>query len=231
MDEILERAARSSPDVQPPSLDRVTDAIKSSLRPVRPLPPNWVLTGALILVSASVAVAGAARAGFYGIENLGRVEGAAILSMLGILIWAAAREFACAMIPGSRLPMAPGSLLAMSSGVLLGVFALFFRDYKTDHFFSAGLVCLFIGFVHAVPVGLLAWLLLRRGFAVNAAAAGLAAGTLGGLAGVAMLELHCPNFQATHVLIWHTAVVPFSAAVGALLARTLHLPRSTPSQG
>jgi hypothetical protein len=36
-----------------------------------------------------------------------------------------------------------------------------------------------------------------------------------------MLELHCPNFQALHILIWHVAVVPMSAAAGALLGRML----------
>jgi hypothetical protein len=32
-----------------------------------------------------------------------------------------------------------------------------------------------------------------------------------------MLELHCPNLQAAHILVWHTAVVPVSAALGTLL--------------
>jgi hypothetical protein len=65
--------------------------------------------------------------------------------------------------------------------------------------------------------------MLRRGFAVNPASAGLVAGTLGGLAGVGMLELHCPNFQAAHILVWHIAVVPVSAALGAMLGWELHL--------
>jgi hypothetical protein len=30
-----------------------------------------------------------------------------------------------------------------------------------------------------------------------------------------MLELHCPNFEAAHLLVWHMAVVPLSAALGA----------------
>ena len=36
-----------------------------------------------------------------------------------------------------------------------------------------------------------------------------------------MLELHCANFQALHVLVWHTAVVPVSAAAGALVGWAL----------
>jgi len=31
------------------------------------------------------------------------------------------------------------------------------------------------------------------------------------------LELHCPNLEAAHVLVWHVAVVPVSAVVGALV--------------
>ena len=46
---------------------------------------------------------------------------------------------------------------------------------------------------------------------------------LGGLAAVGVLELHCPNFQAAHVLVWHTAVVPLSAAAGAFVAWALRL--------
>jgi hypothetical protein len=102
--------------------------------------------------------------------------------------------------------------------VLMGVFALLFQDYRTDRFVSAGIVCLLTGLLHAVPAALLSYLVLRRGFAVNSVSAGLVAGTLAGLSGVGMLELHCANFQAAHILVWHTAVVPLSGAGGALVA-------------
>ena len=115
------------------------------------------------------------------------------------------------------------SRLALSSGGLLAVFAVSFRDDHTDHFFLAGVICLLTGLLHAILAGLLSWLMLRRGFAVNPASAGLVAGTLGGLAGVGMLELHCPNFQTAHILVWHTAVLPVGATVGALLAKRIRL--------
>jgi hypothetical protein len=99
------------------------------------------------------------------------------------------------------------------------VLALCFRDYRTTHFMHAGLACLGIGMLHAIPAGLLSWLVLRRGFAVDAVSAGLAAGTLAGLAGVGMLELHCPNFQAAHVLVWHLGVLLASGGLGALSGR------------
>ena len=51
---------------------------------------------------------------------------------------------------------------------------------------------------------------------MNARSAGLAAGTLAGLAGVIALELHCPNFRAMHVMVWHTIVILVSASLGGL---------------
>jgi len=221
IDQILELAAQGRHDVEPAVLQGIAGSIKPSMGPVRPLPPRWRLASGLILICASVALAGAARAGFYGIEKMTVGERVLIFPALAILAWLAAAEFVSEMIPGSRRRMAPGALLGIGSLVLLGLFAVLFRDYRTDHFVSAGIVCLMTGLLHAVPTGLVGWWLLRRGFAVNSVTAGFVGGTLAGLAGVAMLELHCDNFQALHLLLWHTAVVPASAAVGALLAWAL----------
>jgi len=33
---------------------------------------------------------------------------------------------------------------------------------------------------------------------------------------VGMLELHCPNFQTAHLLVWHLGVLLVSAGSGAL---------------
>ena len=217
IDEVLNKAARTSLDLKPELLDRVSTSIRSSLQPVRPLPPAWVITGGLILVCAAVSLLGAARAGFFGVEKMDLLERYLIFPALGLLAWVMASAFVHEMTPGSRRRVSPGALLALGCIALLGLFALLFRDYRTDHFFSIGIVCLVTGFIHAVPAGLLCWLLLRRGFAVNPVSAGLIAGALAGLAGVGVLELHCPNFQAAHILVWHTAVVPVSAAAGALV--------------
>ncbi len=221
IDDVLKTAARASHDLEPDTLERVADTIKLSLRPVRPLPPTWAITSGLVLVCAAVSLAGAARAGFFGFEKMDSFERLLIFPALVLLTWLAGSEFVHAMIPGSRRRISPGALLVLGSAALLGVFAFLFRDNRVDHFFSIGIACLVAGFVHAIPGALLAWLLLRRGFAVNSVSAGSIAGVLGGLAGVGMLELHCPNFEAAHVLVWHTAVVPLSGAAGALVGWTL----------
>jgi hypothetical protein len=218
IDDVLAQTAQDAPAVSPALLEGIAASIKPSLRPVRPMPPAWLLASGLILIAVAVALAGAAHAGFYGIERLTAFERLLIFPALALLLWAAASEFAASMIPGSRRRMRPGVLLAISSLALMGVFAAVFRDYHTTHFVSAGIACLVVGLLHAIPVALLSWLLLRRGFAVNPVAAGAIAGTLAGLAGVTMLELHCPNFQLLHVLVWHTAVLPAAAAAGILTA-------------
>jgi Negative regulator of sigma F len=221
VDKVLQKASGIAPQVEPAMLKHIADSINSSLRPVRPLPPTWMLTGGLALICAAVAVAAAARAGFYGIEKLGLSERVLIFSTLGILVWVAGKEFVSQLIPGSSQRFSVGALLTIGSAALLGVFALVFRDYRTDHFISAGIACLLTGLLLAIPAAFLSWLLLRRGFAVNPVAAGLVGGALAGLSGVTMLELHCANFQALHVLVWHTAVVPVSAAAGALVGWAL----------
>ncbi len=221
IDIVLEKAARIPHEVELPLLKRVAGSIESSMQPVRPLPRTWVLATGLVLIGAAVALVGAARAGFYGFEKMGWLERALIFSTLCVLALVAATEFVNEMIPGSRRWLSASALLGMGSAVLLGVFATLFHDYHTDHFISVGIVCLTTGVLHAIPVVLLSWLVLRRGFAVNSVSAGLAAGTLAGLAGVGLLELHCPNFQATHILVWHTMVVPLSGALGALVGWAL----------
>jgi hypothetical protein len=224
IDGLLDKAARAPYPVAPALLARVADSVKASIAPVRPLPPTWLLVGSLVFICAVIGLAGAFRAGFYGIERMSLLERALIFSTLGALAFVAGQQFVSELIPGSRQRLSPGLMLGVASVALLGVFALLFRNYHTDHFLAQGVACLLTGLLHAIPAALASWLLLRRGFAVNSIAAGIAGGTLAGLAGVTMLELHCSNFQALHVLVWHTAVVPSSAAGGALVAWALGVP-------
>jgi hypothetical protein len=221
IDEALQKASPVPHDLEAALLKRIAGSIRPSLRPVRPLPSNWLLTGALLLVCVAVALAGAARTGFFGIEKLSTWDRSLIFSTLSVLAWMAGRELVAQFIPGSRHRLTAGVFLTITTVALLGIFALLFRDYRTDHFISLGIACLLAGLLVAIPAAFLSWLLLRRGYAVNPLAAGLAAGTLGGLSGVMMLELQCPNFQALHVLAWHTAVVPVSAVAGTLVGWVL----------
>jgi len=217
IDEILKRASKGSEVVDASILSRIAKSIEPAMRPVRPLPSTWMLAGGLALLCVGVAVGGAAKLGFHGIEKLSALERGAIFPALLIFVGLAAVSWVSEMIPGSRRAVSPAVLLAAGCAGMLAVFAGVFHDYHAEHFVAAGVVCLVAGLLHAIPTGLICWLVLRRGFAVDAVAAGLAAGTLAGLAGLGMLELHCANLEAPHVMVWHTAVVLVSGLVGAAI--------------
>jgi hypothetical protein len=217
VDEALEKAARVAHELPAALLTGIAGAIKPSLRPVRPLPSSWVLTAGLVAVSAAVGLIGAARVGLAGVTTLSRSACALILGSLLILMWLAAGKVVSSWIPGSRNRTSAAAVLLLVSIALVSVFGLVFHDYRTTHFAAAGLTCLRAGLLHAVVAAVLALVLLRRGLAVSPASAGLAAGVLAGLAGVTMLELQCTNFEALHVLVWHTLVVPLGATAGAAL--------------
>lgn len=219
IDDVLRQAAAAKPGVDPALLERIAGSIGSSTRPVRPLPPSWILTGCLMLICAAVAVGGALLLGPKGVQKMNAVEIGLIFPLLGVLVWLAAKLCVAEVIPGSPRPMAPWLLTVSGCVALAAIFALLFHDYRTERFVSQGMACLVAGLAHALPASLATWLVLSRGFAVNSLAAGLAKAFLAGLAGVAMLELHCPNFEAPHILVWHIAVLPVSAAVGVLAAR------------
>jgi hypothetical protein len=215
IDEMLDTAAHVPHVVPAELLKRIADSIEPSLQPVRPLAPSWLLTFALVLIGAAVALSGAVRAGFQGVEALSVPARVLIFGTVVLLAWVAAGAAVRAWIPGSRHTPS-GAILGAVSAALLAVFALLFHDYQTHHFLTSGLTCLGTGLLHALPTAVLGWWLLRRGYALEPVSAGLLAGTFAGLAGVTLLELHCTNFEAAHVLVWHTLVVPVSAAAGAL---------------
>lgn len=224
LDQIFARA-ETGHRVDPDLLDRISVAILPGLRPVRPMPAASVIVAGLLLLCAAVGMAGAAILGFYGLHKLSAAQSAAIFAIIGLFAWLAAGQSAAEMVPGSRRTVNPAVLVCLGSLALIAIFAILLGGYATsyamDGFVQQGVPCLRAGLLYAIPAGAGTWLILRRGMAVNPTAAGLAAGALAGLAGVIMLSLHCPNLRAIHVMAWHVAVVPLSAAAGALLARAL----------
>lgn len=220
LDRLLTSKYRSTPELRPAVLDQIADSMRGSLRAVRPLAPTWVLTAALIAMAAAVAIAGAALTGFLGIEALSGAARVSIFVTVGVITYVTARELVGQFIPGSRHFATVSQLMAGATAALLGVFALLFGDYRSEHFVSAGVACLSTGLLYAVPAALLGAWILRRGLAANVVSAGLALGIFAGMAGVTMLELHCTNFQAPH-LLWHALVIPVSGGLGALVGKGL----------
>jgi hypothetical protein len=211
IDDIL-KSRRNAPD--PTLLASITASIASKTVPVRPLPSSSRLAAGLLSICAIMPSIVAAILGFQGVRQLGTARIGVIFSILLLFTILAATLSVAGMIPGSRRLADPRMLLTLATLVSLTVFGLLFHDFDMTRFVSRGLKCLAVGLVTAAFTSLGCWFILRRGFAVNPAMAGLATGTLAGLAGVIALELHCPIFAVMHVTVWHTSVIPVSACLG-----------------
>lgn len=218
IDDLLNRTAQDPGQVDPALLHRVSASIGATLHPVRPIAPAWVLASILWLVAIGIAVAAAWALGFYGFQKLSGSQMGTIFPELAIFTWLAAFVSVAAMTPGG-LRWSPAQMLLVAIIAWIALDAMLFHNYQMAFFVPQGIPCLRAGLLVAIPAGAATWLVLRRGFAVDATAAGLAAGMLAGLAGLTMLEFHCANFLAIHVMVWHTAVVPISGLAGTLLAR------------
>ena len=130
------------------------------------------------------------------------------------------------MIPASGRRITRFALIA-SIVALLGVFAVVFQNYDMDQFVPRGLVCLRAGLLFAIPAAVALVLLVRRGFVTNLPGIGMAVGTVAGLAGIGVLEVHCPIFNAAHVMVWHLGVVAISAGAGWALGKLLQRARQS----
>jgi hypothetical protein len=219
IDSVLKWAADGPHDVEESVVARVSNMVLPSLRPVRPLPSPGVIALGLQFIFLLVAIVGATLLGFNGVHVLSGAESALIFWVLGSLARLAASTGAAEMVPGSKSRVDPLILLASCTVVFVAVFAILFRDYRMDRFVPDGIHCLETGMLLAAAAGLLLWLVIRRGLILNPTAAGVATGTLAGLAGLGLLELHCPILKAMHLMVWHIAVVPLSGLAGYLVGR------------
>ncbi len=155
----------------------------------------------------------------HGLAALSNTQRSLIFPALAVSAWFAAVACEREMTPasGSRLGL---PVLSFAALLFVAVFAFVFEDYGIRNLVKEGIPCLVAGLAVAIPTGLAIGLVLRRGFVLDWGAAGIAVGCLSGLAGLGMLELHCANLKAVHVIVWHVAVVLASGALGFGAGRT-----------
>lgn len=203
--------------IDPALMARLQSSATERLRPVSPLPSPGFFVGVFLVILVAIAFAGVARFGMPGFHALSMGRKVVIFSLLGVSAWILAVAVAHQMTPGSRKWMNTGPLVGGMIAVLLAVFALLFHNFDWHAFASGGMWCFRTGIECAIPAGFLIWLLLRRGLLVNPVSAGALAGALSGLVGLTMLELHCPIFNAFHILFWHAGVMILATVAGAAI--------------
>lgn len=220
VDDLLTKAANQPPDdaAVAAGVRRAQEAILGDLRPVRPLGSPARSALQFLVVFAIAATVSGFLLGPHGFHVLSAADRALIFSTLLVVAAVASVASARSLRPAAGATLGVEAFLLAAIGFPL-LFALLFRGYSTVHFVHEGIPCLAAGVCVAMPTGLALLLLLRRGFVLDRRQAALACGTLAGLAGLAMLEIHCPNLKAIHIIVWHVAVVVVSAVLAWVVAR------------
>jgi hypothetical protein len=227
IDKILAESAESGP--APGSvLTEIERKILRDLRPVQPLGPAWMYTAAFASVFAALAIASATVLGFHGFRVLSAAQRSLIFPAVFAAAWFASAACNREMRPGSGRHLGAWALI-FSVAAVPAVFVSLWSGYDLRNFVREGVPCLEAGLSVAFPTSIVVVLVLRKGFVLNWITCGIAAGTLSGLAGLGMLELHCPNLKAIHVIVWHVAVVVVSAFIGLALGGSAKFFRARPA--
>jgi hypothetical protein len=199
-------------------IERLQAMIAGDLHPVRPLLPSWVFLLIFALIFVGLTYLGITYLGTPGWFVLMPVQKIAVLSTLAASASLLAFSLVRQMVPGEK-PLLHTGLLPAGLFVLLCLVVASVFQIRTDpHFLRAGRACLQAGVPYAIPAGLLFWLILRRGAILSSRAVGAAAGMLAGLVSTTVLEVHCPNLNVWHILVWHVGIALSGLVAGLLIA-------------
>jgi len=199
-------------------IDCLEKMISNDLRPVRPLRPSWVFLSAFALVFVALSCLGVLYLGPYGWFVLMPVQRIAVFATLGasaaLLAFALVRQ----MVPGQKALVPPGLLPIGLFGLLCLVVASVFQVQTDSHFLQSGERCLKAGIPYAIPAAFVFWFILRRGAILSPRVVGAITGMLAGLVSTTVLEVHCPNLNVWHVLVWHVGIALLGFITGLLVA-------------
>jgi len=216
----LVSALNSSIPVDPPSpatLRQIAKGIVSNLRPVRPLAAARHFFGAFVGIFFSIVALGVYRMGAFAIAVMTPLQTAAILSVLAVSTGLLTYSLVHQMVPGSRYRISPRLLPVGIPISLTIVIAVLFQFQHEQNFWGNAWACIRAG----TPIGALAavafWLVLRRGAILSPSMTGAATGLLAGLVGTSVLEIHCPNLDAWHILASHLGAAMLCALAGLVI--------------
>jgi hypothetical protein len=201
----------------PAALRQIVEGLGTNLSPVRPVAPARYFFGAFIGFFVSIVALGVYRMGAFAIAVMTPVQTAAILSALAISTGLLAYSLVHQMVPGSRHAIPPRLLPVAITLSLAILIAVLFQFQHEQNFWGNACACIragaSIGALATVPF----WLMLRRGAVLSPILSGAATGLLAGLVGASVLEIHCPNLNAWHILVSHLGVAMLCALAGLLI--------------
>jgi hypothetical protein len=205
-------------DVRPAGerIDGILNLVTTSLEPVQPLPSNRALASSLLTLFVAFSLVATILFGYHGFQVLNTFQRIVYYSVIMLYaIWFSVATVE-QMIPGSKRRTNPQWLPVAALLSLALLAAALFPNFELERFAGLGVPCLRLGSVCALLSGAFFWLIFRKGFFTSPLAAGITAGFLAGLAGVAVLALHCPILNALHVVVWHLGAMIAGGMAGAI---------------
>jgi hypothetical protein len=215
---MLEALTMPPPDLAATQIYRIQSLITASVKTVQPLPSDIKLTSILMTMFVMFSLTAATPVGYHGFHVLDPYQRFAYYGVILLCgTWfsiTAVQE----MIPGSKHRTSSVATIFGSTLSLALLVCVLFHDFDLTRFIALGMPCLRLGVVCAALSAALFWLLLRKGFITSPFAAGAIIGSFAGLAGVAVLALHCPIENSAHILVWHFGAVMLAGIAGAVIA-------------
>lgn len=208
--------------LRPEQVHDIAGRLATDLKPVRPLPPAGLLATAFALIFSALVLLGGLTLGDRALLRMDWLTALFTFASLAASACLVAFALSGEMTPGRRL--APPWVLA--AGILLAlavVFAVVFPYQEELAFWLRAWRCLRTGLAAGSLAAALVWLILRHGATLDPRASGALAGLLGGLTGTAILEIHCSDFNAMHIIVGHWGAAALGAGIGwiagAIVAR------------
>jgi hypothetical protein len=205
------------------TLRSIADGIGTHLSPVRLIAPARYLFIAFIGIFVFIVALGVYYMGAFAIAAMTPLQTAAILGALAVSTGLLAYSLVRQMVPGS-LHRIPPRMLPVSITILLGIaIAILFQFQHELDFWANGWACIRAGTPFGVLAAVPIWLLLRRGMLLAPSVTGAATGLFAGLVGASVLEIHCPNLNAWHILVAHLGVAILCTLAGLMSGLTIEM--------
>lgn len=198
-------------------INQFQQLIAESLRPVRPSPSDRTLIWSLLVLFTAFSLLSAIPVGYNGFRNLSACQRVVYYALILLCATGCAIITVQEMIPGSERKASPRWMIAAVTLSLALLVSLLFHNFDLDRFVLLGIPCLRLGTICAVIGGALSGFILRSGFFTSPVAGSATVGFFAGLAGVAVLALHCPIQNSGHIIVWHLGVLALGALGGAIV--------------
>lgn len=211
-------APRGEETPSPDRLLQIARSLQQDLRPVRPLWATHYFLCAFGAIFVLIVAFAAYRTGPFAISVMTPIQAGAILSALAASAGLLAYSLVHQMVPGSRHRLNQEILAPWVIVTLLLIVAGLFQFEDERNFWRTGWACLKAGTSFALLATAPFLLLLRRGAILSPRITGATAGLLAGLVGMSVLELHCTDLNAAHLLTWHLGVAVLGAITGLAAA-------------